>query len=63
MSYDYNQIVMVADMYYKKNLKQESIGRRLGVSKYTISRMLKKAMESGVVQINIIRTKEKAVNK
>jgi len=54
MSYELKEIVRVADMYYKKNLKQESIGRRLGVSKYTVSRMLKKALESGVVQINVI---------
>jgi len=57
MSYELKEIVRVADMYYKKNLKQESIGRRLGVSKYTVSRMLKKALESGVVQINVIDEK------
>jgi deoxyribonucleoside regulator len=47
-------MVKVASLYYKENLKQESIARRLKISKYQVNRILKKALNSGMVQINII---------
>ena len=54
MAYDTKLMVKVANLYYKENLKQESIARRLKVSKYQVNRILKKALISGMVQINII---------
>ena len=54
MAYDTKLMVKVANLYYKENLKQESIARRLKVSKYQVNRILKKALNSGMVQINII---------
>ncbi len=46
----------IAELYYMDELKQESIARRLNISKYKVSRMLKKAKEKGVIQIKIIRS-------
>jgi len=54
MAYDTKLMVKVANLYYKENLKQESIARRLKVSKYQVNRILKKALHSGMIQINII---------
>jgi len=54
MAYDTKLMVKVSNLYYKENLKQESIARRLKVSKYQVNRILKKALNSGMVQINII---------
>jgi len=54
MSYDIKLIVKVSNLYYKDNLKQESIARKLKVSKYQVNRILKRAIKSGIVQINII---------
>ncbi|MCJ7472004.1 MAG: sugar-binding transcriptional regulator [Actinobacteria bacterium] len=54
MAYDTKLMVKIANLYYKENLKQESIARRLKVSKYQVNRILKKALNSGMVQINII---------
>ncbi|TET49804.1 MAG: hypothetical protein E3J58_04415, partial [Actinomycetota bacterium] len=54
MAYDTKLMVKVASLYYKEDLKQESIARRLKISKYQVNRILKKALNSGMVQINII---------
>jgi deoxyribonucleoside regulator len=54
MAYDTKLMVKVANLYYKENLKQDSIARRLKVSKYQVNRILKKALHSGMIQINII---------
>jgi len=54
MSYDVKLMVKVASLYFKEDLKQESIARRLKISKYQVNRILKKALGSGMVQINII---------
>ncbi len=54
MSYDIKLMVKIANLYYKDNLKQESISKKLKVSKYQVNRILKRAVKSGVVQINII---------
>ena len=41
-------------LYYIEDLKQESIGRRLKISKYKVSRILKKAKDKGLVKIEIV---------
>ena len=48
-------IFNIAKLYYEDNLTQESISRRLNISKYKVHRLLKKAKEVGIVQINILR--------
>lgn len=55
MAYDLDLMYDVAYLYYMNNLKQESIARKLSISKYKVSRVLKRAVEEGIVKIKIIR--------
>ena len=55
MSYNLELLYKVAKLYYMEDLKQESIGRRLKVSKYTVSRILKKAKKEGIIQIKVLK--------
>jgi len=55
MAYKIAELTRVAEMYYEDNLKQACIARRLGISKYAVSRMLQKAVKEGLVQIKIIK--------
>jgi deoxyribonucleoside regulator len=43
----------VAEFYYLKELTQEQIASKLGVSRSTVSRLLKEAKEQGVVEIHV----------
>jgi len=54
MSYNIKLMVKVANLYYKEQLNQEEIAIKLKVSKYQVNRILKKALNSGIVQITII---------
>jgi len=54
MTYDIKLMVKVASLYYKDGLTQEDISRKLKISKYQVNRILKRAVNTGVVQINII---------
>ncbi|WP_438497076.1 sugar-binding transcriptional regulator [Paenibacillus sp. IHBB 3054] len=47
-------LVQVAKMYYLEDLTQSDISKRLGIYRTSISRLLKKARDEGIVQINII---------
>ena len=58
MIYKIKEITKVAEMYYEDNLKQTSISKRLNISKYAVSCMLKKALEVGIVKIEVVRHKE-----
>ena len=44
---------------YKKRLKQESIARKLKISKYKVYRTLKEARRLGIIKIRIENRKEK----
>ena len=57
MSYDTQLLYSIAHLYYNDNLTQDSIARRLKISKYKVNRMLKRAKTEGIVQINIIKPK------
>lgn len=46
-------MVKIAQMYYHENMSQSEISKRLGIYRTTISRILKKARENGIVTINI----------
>ena len=59
MSYETGLMVEVAKLYYKDNLTQESVGRRLNISKYKVNRVLKKALADGIVQIYLVRVEGK----
>lgn len=54
MSYDTRLMVKVCNLYYKDNLTQDKIAKKLKISKYQVNRILKKAIGLGIVQINII---------
>ena len=59
MAYGLKLMYDVASLYYEDNLKQESVARRLNISKYKVSRVLKRAVEEGIVQIRIIEIGDK----
>ncbi|MGK9326310.1 sugar-binding transcriptional regulator [Aerococcus urinaeequi] len=46
-------IVKIAEMYYKEELTQNQIAKQLNISRIRVSRLLKKAIESSIVTINI----------
>jgi len=48
-----NQIVQVATLYYKKDISQKAISEMMGLSKMAISRMLQKAKELNIINIDI----------
>jgi len=50
----FNQIVEAAKMYYILDYNQSEIAKKLGISRPTVSRLLQKAKEEGIVQINIV---------
>ena len=56
MGYKLELLYEVAELYYMEDLKQESIARRLKISKYKVNRVLKRAREQGMVQIKVIKS-------
>ena len=48
-----NQTYDAAQMYYVHNMTMDAIAARLGVSRATVSRLLKNARETGMVQIKL----------
>jgi len=46
-------LAQIASLYYEGNLTQAEIARRVGISRSTVSRLLHKAREAGVVEIII----------
>lgn len=47
------ELVTAAKLYYEDNLTQAEVAARLGVSRPTVSKMLTKAREAGIVHIEI----------
>lgn len=47
-------LVEVAHLYYELNLSQKKIAEKVGVSNATLSRLIQKAKDTGIVQISII---------
>lgn len=52
-----DEMLVAATMYYLQDETMEGIARRLGVSRSTVSRLIKAARESGLVRITV-RTEE-----
>lgn len=46
-------LLKVAHMYYEKDMNQSEISKELGIYRTTISRMLKKIREEGIVKVSI----------
>ncbi len=56
-----NALLMKAsELYYYSRLSQGEIGRKLGVSSPTVSRMLQEAMERGIIEVKIRDTLARA---
>lgn len=51
---DIRLMVEVAKLYYSEHLTQEEIATRIGTSRPTVSRLLQRAEEAGVVEISVI---------
>ncbi|MBN1298966.1 MAG: sugar-binding transcriptional regulator [Actinobacteria bacterium] len=54
MAYNTKLMVKVSTLYYNDNLTQDEIAKKLKISKYQVNRILKKAISTGIVKINII---------
>lgn len=50
---DKKLLIKIAQMYYEQNLTQSEISNELGIYRTTISRMLKRVREEGIVTITI----------
>lgn len=48
-----SQILRIAKMYYELNLSQIEIAEKEGISKSTVSRLLKNAMDVGLIEVRI----------
>jgi len=53
---DENLLVTVAKLYYVEGLSQQEIANRISVSRPTVSNMLKRCKEEGIVEIRIKET-------
>ncbi|MCB0046313.1 MAG: sugar-binding transcriptional regulator [Caldilineaceae bacterium] len=53
MSFDMNLLYKIAKAYYEDGLTQNQIGKRLGLSRIKVSRLLQQARQTRVVQITI----------
>lgn len=51
---DHQLLIDASRMYYLEDLDQAQIGRRLGLSRSSVSRMLAAAREQGIVQVSIV---------
>lgn len=54
MSEDRMLMAKVADLYYLRDLTQQEIADRLGFSRPTVSRLLRRSRAAGVVRIEVI---------
>jgi DNA-binding transcriptional regulator LsrR (DeoR family) len=52
-SYDPELLITVANLYYMEYLTQKEIADKLGISRIAVTRLLKRARESGMVQITV----------
>jgi DNA-binding transcriptional regulator LsrR (DeoR family) len=50
-----HELVIAAELYYRDQLSQQEVAQRLGVSRSTVSRMLREARDEGIVHIEIRR--------
>lgn len=50
---EHEDLLRAASMYYLQDLTMDVIARRLGTSRSTVSRMIKRARETGVVEITL----------
>ena len=51
---DWRLIYKCCSLYYEDDMKQQDISDYLGISRATVSRMLQKGKESGIVRVEVI---------
>jgi len=56
----YIKMLKIARYYYEEGLTQQKISNKMNLSRPTISKLLNKAKEEGIVQINIVDNKNKS---
>jgi DNA-binding transcriptional regulator LsrR (DeoR family) len=56
-------LIKVANMYYIDEMKQSDIAEKLGVNRTTVSKYLKRAMQSGIVKISIVNESHELLEK
>lgn len=52
-------MIKACQLYYDDDMRQEDIARQLGLSRPTISRLLKDAKSNGIVKIKIVNPNAK----
>jgi deoxyribonucleoside regulator len=50
---DLRQMVRITQLYYRMHLSQEEIGKRLGLSRFQVGRLLARALREDIVRIEI----------
>jgi len=55
-------MIKIAGLYFKDKLTQESIAKRFSISKYKVIRVLRRAENEGIVQINILNPGSSNIN-
>lgn len=60
---DQRMMLKVCDLYYNSNLTQQQISEKFGISRPTISRIIDKAKQNGIVKIEIINPFSNEYNK
>ncbi|MCX6091082.1 MAG: sugar-binding transcriptional regulator [Atribacterota bacterium] len=50
---EFERLIKIAQLYYEHHLSQEEIAQRIGISRSQISRLLKKAVDSGLIEIQV----------
>ena len=62
MLYNSDLLYTVAKLYYIEDLKQENIARKMKMSKYAVSRVLKRARNKGLVKIQVVKPEQNIDN-
>ena len=60
---DWRLIYKVCSLYYEDDMRQQEVSDYLGISRATVSRMLQKGKESGIVRVGVINPVQFSYNK
>lgn len=60
---DWRLIYKVCSLYYEDDMRQQEVSEYLGISRATVSRMLQKGKESGIVRVEVINPVQFSYNK
>lgn len=60
---DWRLIYKVCSLYYEDDMRQQEVSDYLGISRATVSRMLQKGKESGIVRVEVINPVQISYNK